>query len=63
MNLVGCKWLNECFVYPAGKAKPTCETITCSKQMRVPGSTNAEGEFRGPDWTAKASRRTRDSNS
>lgn len=49
MNLVGCKWLNECFVYPAGKAKPTCETITCSKQMRVPGSTNAEGEFHGPD--------------
>lgn len=42
MNLVGCKWLNKCFVYPAGKAKPTCESIM---QMRVTGSTKSRGRI------------------
>lgn len=45
MNLYGCKWLNKCFVYAAGKAKPTCESITCSKQMRVTGSTKCRGRI------------------
>lgn len=32
-NLINCKWLNECAVYPVGKTKPTRESVKCTKQM------------------------------
>lgn len=48
--MVGGKWLDDVrFIYPVGKAEPTCESIERSKQMRDTDSTNNRGRI---PWAA-----------